>query len=194
VNVKTRKQTRRLRLLIAASAGALLVAIAFATVAMGEQQDATPVSDDTAAILAERQQYQDAVEAWDAEKEAAAANEPEASPTPPPYSPDAFPEGIFGRNEADSFEHEGYEFLNVWMHATDEANIAVYAGSFADSKYGVLLVQRMDPYDMSSRFERIDTDIFGPVEIVSVEGMTVTVAGTETDARATFDVSADPGR
>ncbi|MEX0984560.1 MAG: hypothetical protein WD096_05875 [Actinomycetota bacterium] len=154
------------------------------------------LADEASTLSAEGQVVQDAygqladdLAAWDALKEAEAKEEPALDPDEarPEWVRDEWPGGLFGRAEAELPPALGYDFNTVWRHSTEDAFWLVYAGSHADSKFGVILIEKIDPYTMKGAFTRIDTDVEGPLSIAKGSRMTLTVESV-TDEELILDV------
>jgi outer membrane murein-binding lipoprotein Lpp len=147
-----------------------------------EGQDVQALYDQLAQDLAE----------WDAQKEAEAENDPPLDPetSRPEFTPDEWPGGVFGKEEAEFPPAYGYEFLNVWRHSDEDTFWLVYAGSHADSKFGVILVEEIDPRIWNSEFTVVHTDIEGPLSIEGGTGMTLVVGQAGAKDHFAFDVRA----
>jgi hypothetical protein len=121
-----------------------------------------------------------------------------ASPAPVPADPlaaapdsppPAWPEGIFGRQEADFPPALGYEFQNIWRQVIGGQYVTVLAGSLIDNpRQGIVMVKTIDPETWGHTFQRYVTPIPGPVRITAAQGVRVTLTSDTSEAMVEFDV------
>jgi hypothetical protein len=162
--------------------GALTLGIAGAALAAVSQSD--QLSPEGEAIKAAKE----SVVAWEDEYRKEAEERPLPDDTSrPEFVPDEWPQGIFGKDQADL----GWaQFENVWGGTVEGMFVAAYAGSDpSDASVGAVYVQVIDPKTM----ETVSEDLYpsplpGPIKITSEKSGELTVVSLDSGGQASFDL------
>jgi hypothetical protein len=163
----------------------LSIALSIAVVSSGQES-----TEDDPTALAEKQ----AIEA----RELLLIEAGRLNPAPVPDNPAAagpdgpppeWPEGIFGKEEADFPPSLGYEFQNIWRQVIGGQYVVVLAGARIDAPTaGVVMVEVIDPKTWGHKFAVYDTPVPGPVRISAVRGTRLTLNSDASGASVTFNV------
>ncbi len=143
-------------------------------------------------ILEERTAIGDALAKWDAEAEARAEGEAELDPKDarPNTEKGEWPEGILGPGEANLPPGLGFVVQNAWAHSDGDTYYGVYAGIGAGPN-GALILETVDPITMESALKLIETDIPGPVAIVSASDTTILIESADGKTTLAFSVATE---
>ena len=163
--------------------GVFAVAVASSNGAPGLSREGQAVADE------QSQHEQEEAELIQSGRDALASGSVSEVPPPPSYSPDPWPVGIQGADQADI--GVAGQFVNAWSQVVDGQYVAIYAGSDAlDESVGLLTIQLIkDPRMMESTWEDYETPIPGPVKVKDAEGVRLTVVSLKDGSSTVFDFS-----